>query len=589
MEQILRDLYIEPDLLNELSEDQKQILFCKIREEQVHRWNVRECTEPAPARRARSGRRGIQWLLGSNGEVWVWVMGEATGDKSYAEISEQLMEERAVKQAQQEALELRRVKEAEIEKKFREAVAKEKAHFAAEKWRVDMDDRKAAKQEEEEERIRKALKKREEEERQRGEEEIRQTEERRAKELYMSLKQEEKGRERDDREWQEQCERAEGVGEVRAGWGRPFKDEPFPFKLLCPAVRRSKAADEEMTRKARCARDEYKRQSLRAVQKGSGQSGRRSSVHEQPPAPGEASQSPVAEGSSVSSATVHYCRRHNYRCSGPATQSESSVCARPASRDSIMRWFKEEQMPRRACYERNSNAIAPWFHDDKINEHLTDNIPLWQEETDDGVTASPLCSIKHAQLIHYHTHSLCPLCPLLIYNLPRAACLPPGRVVLFRCLFHACSIAHPSLSPRAPPGIISRQEAEALLINASEGCFLVRVSEWIWGYTLSYRSASGFKHFLIDASGDYYGFLGADQNRHATLADLIDFHKVRPHRRPTPRSFFLHPTRSFLQAGKQPWRLRAHALALELACAPGQFRESRCACPQRHLGRQGSW
>lgn len=63
-------------------------------------------------------------------------------------------------------------------------------------------------------------------------------------------------------------------------------------------------------------------------------------------------------------------------------------------------------------------------------------------------------------------------------------------------------------------------------MNASEGCFLVRVSERIWGYTLSYRTASGFKHFLIDASGDYYSFLGVDQNRHATLADLIDFHKV---------------------------------------------------------------
>lgn len=64
-------------------------------------------------------------------------------------------------------------------------------------------------------------------------------------------------------------------------------------------------------------------------------------------------------------------------------------------------------------------------------------------------------------------------------------------------------------------------------MNASEGSFLVRVSERIWGYTLSYRTASGFKHFLIDASGDYYSFLGVDQNRHATLADLIDFHKVR--------------------------------------------------------------
>lgn len=63
-------------------------------------------------------------------------------------------------------------------------------------------------------------------------------------------------------------------------------------------------------------------------------------------------------------------------------------------------------------------------------------------------------------------------------------------------------------------------------MNTSEGCFLVRVSERIWGYTLSYRTASGFKHFLIDASGDYYSFLGVDQIRHATLADLIDFHKV---------------------------------------------------------------
>lgn len=55
---------------------------------------------------------------------------------------------------------LRRVKEAEIEKKFRDAMAKEKARFAAEKWREEMDDRKAAKQEEEEEdhRIREKLK-----------------------------------------------------------------------------------------------------------------------------------------------------------------------------------------------------------------------------------------------------------------------------------------------------------------------------------------------------------------------------------------------------------------------------------------------
>ncbi|KAL0179349.1 hypothetical protein M9458_024791, partial [Cirrhinus mrigala] len=53
---------------------------------------------------------------------------------------------------------LRRVKEAEIEKKFRDAMAKEKARFVAEKWKEETDDRKAAKQEEEEDRIREELK-----------------------------------------------------------------------------------------------------------------------------------------------------------------------------------------------------------------------------------------------------------------------------------------------------------------------------------------------------------------------------------------------------------------------------------------------
>lgn len=38
--------------------------------------------------------------------------------------------------------------------------------------------------------------------------------------------------------------------------------------FLFPAVRRSKAADEERSHKARRARDEYRRQSLRAIQKG---------------------------------------------------------------------------------------------------------------------------------------------------------------------------------------------------------------------------------------------------------------------------------------------------------------------------------
>ncbi|XP_072559450.1 SH2 domain-containing protein 4B isoform X2 [Paramormyrops kingsleyae] len=397
MQQILQDMYIEPDLLAELNEEQKQILFYKIREEQVRRWNERENQSRSlgaqPGRAA--SRRSIQWLKGADGEVWVWVMGEAPGDKPFEEIVEELMAERARRQAQQEAQELWRVKEAEIEQKFREAMAKEKARFAAGKWKEETEDRRAAKQEED--RIRAKLKKCEEEERQRGEEEIRRTEKRRAKELYISLKQEEKRSERDDKEWQEQ-------------------------------LRRSKAADEEMTRKARRARDEYKRQSLRAIEKGlvAGLSGLFQKTH--------------LNGSGQNHRQVQrVTHRHPsifYNMSVTPPSPAWVRPPRPNCRESILRWFTEEQRPKRAGFERNSTTIAPWFH-----------------------------------------------------------------------------------------GIISRQDSESLLMRCPEGSFLVRVSERIWGYTLSYRTASAFKHFLIDASGDCYSFLGVDQSRHATLADLVAFHK----------------------------------------------------------------
>ncbi|NXO62951.1 SH24A protein, partial [Phainopepla nitens] len=74
-------------------------------------------------------------------------------------------------------------------------------------------------------------------------------------------------------------------------------------------------------------------------------------------------------------------------------------------------------------------------------------------------------------------------------------------------------------------GILTSKKAEELLNKTVPGSFLIRVSEKIKGYVLSYRSVEGCKHFLIDASSDSYSFLGVDQLQHATLADLVDYHK----------------------------------------------------------------
>lgn len=79
-------------------------------------------------------------------------------------------------------------------------------------------------------------------------------------------------------------------------------------------------------------------------------------------------------------------------------------------------------------------------------------------------------------------------------------------------------------------GIISREEAEELLRLRSVGAFLVRVSERIWGYTVSYKSAvdgdSKVKHYLIERISEGYQFLGTNQLVHEHLNDLISFHQV---------------------------------------------------------------
>lgn len=77
-------------------------------------------------------------------------------------------------------------------------------------------------------------------------------------------------------------------------------------------------------------------------------------------------------------------------------------------------------------------------------------------------------------------------------------------------------------------GIITRQEAESLLEEKPVGSFLVRVSERVWGYTISYRAVDRCKHFLIDTSDNSYQFFGHNQIAHASLADLVKFHQTKP-------------------------------------------------------------
>lgn len=70
-------------------------------------------------------------------------------------------------------------------------------------------------------------------------------------------------------------------------------------------------------------------------------------------------------------------------------------------------------------------------------------------------------------------------------------------------------------------GLITRQEAEILLNKEPAGSFLVRLSERIWGYAITYKDFDCCKHYLVDASNGHYQFLGTNQILHNTLSELF--------------------------------------------------------------------
>ncbi|XP_042587899.1 SH2 domain-containing protein 4A [Cyprinus carpio] len=301
-----RGILFEPELLAELNEEQKQILFFKMREEQIRRWREREKQlekeEAARVKVKKVSGKTVSWIKGLDDDVWVWVMGEHPEDKPYDQICDEIMAERAALQAQREAEKLRAKKEAELEKRF--------SGLYLEPEQVVLSEQEVQQRRAEEE-----LKKLELEERRKAEEELRRLEQERKQQIYISLKEVQGSKhtreEEEDKEWQN-------------------------------TLQKSKAADMRRRSLAKQTIEDHRRRSVKALERGRVEAMTKtfgSTNLTTPPKP-----KPRNSSSAISR-------------KGGMRRSVSTSC-----RDHIIRWFKEEQLPLRAGFQLDQSRIASWFH-----------------------------------------------------------------------------------------------------------------------------------------------------------------------------------------------------------------------------------
>ncbi|XP_067282211.1 SH2 domain-containing protein 2A [Pseudorasbora parva] len=96
----------------------------------------------------------------------------------------------------------------------------------------------------------------------------------------------------------------------------------------------------------------------------------------------------------------------------------------------------------------------------------------------------------------------------------------------------------PRLHARGQPlpcwlhGFATRREAEQLLQDKPQGCFLLRLSESKIGFVLSYRGEDRCRHFIIEeeesgASGSVY-LIAGENSRHRSLDNLISYYTNNP-------------------------------------------------------------
>lgn len=74
-------------------------------------------------------------------------------------------------------------------------------------------------------------------------------------------------------------------------------------------------------------------------------------------------------------------------------------------------------------------------------------------------------------------------------------------------------------------GIISRAQSEKLLNKQAIGCYLIRVSESRFGYTLSFRAEDRCRHYMIEQLPNSKFTVMGESKVHRSLHDMVDYYQ----------------------------------------------------------------
>ncbi|CAH2093190.1 unnamed protein product [Euphydryas editha] len=411
LQQILRDMWVDPEILAELDETQKQTLFCKMREEQVRRWQIWDQNvskeENGRTKFQSNGKKQVQFLKGEDGEPWVWVMGEHPDDQSIESILAEEARQRALAQAREEAHQLRK----SVEKELTHLIDYKPLNSLEQKF--DLSPKNVDSLEDTLDLYCSV-------------DELRQ----RIEELEPEVK--EKSDNESEKEFCDehlklnpkkntlQFNFIEGKRDVIQDGGVPCGGDGVSLRVAAWERRVAAARAGDILRGLRARRA----RTLRDAQLQARDEDAAWREQERKAKQAEAAMRQIARAA-----------RAAHRLAAPlrTDAAHAHSAGKPPNREAVLEWFRTQEVKRGVGLDENNKPVD-WFH-----------------------------------------------------------------------------------------GLITRSESEQILANQPEGSFLVRISERVWGYAISYR-ADRCKHYLVEAT-DGYRLLGAGQLAHDTLADLINYHK----------------------------------------------------------------